>query len=382
MGEILVRISNALARDEPRMMLDHRDIMPDLSVSTAAALHRFGSPVACVFVSWGTATAARLKSGAIVIRGLGPDGIPDYRVGDDVAGFPLAASNGCRLPCVTDPLTRAVDYGSRRCVQALVQSGAQPAPSIEALLVVALDRLLWESVIVVDCQTGHGLSNDVPIEWGPPTSRAVDLAGIVGDLLKAFARSSPISHLDMNPLSALRATVSSNDRLGRVSPIGSINSTARLVGQIRQTVDALLRAGYSPDEPVASLPQRSSIYGGLLDHRDVSASCVDGFALDACAAAATEPDGSIRRRRMAAVRITERQAAAAAHAVVKMRSGGYGLGGDLVEQGMDAIRDAYAGVAPCKDSVDAQPRTRQPHFSRCCRLARKSTPSERDNNDA
>lgn len=148
--------------------------------------------------------------------------------------------NTCRTLPQT-PLVRAIRCGSRRCVRTLLAAGARPQPPPEALLGVALERILLTHVAIAE----RHQSPRWPYErvWLPCPNRRTDRLGIVEDLVATFTRTPPPLHLlDTNPLSMLR--------YGANECVGKDNE----YDDLPRALGAILGAGYSSDEPVSQLP--------------------------------------------------------------------------------------------------------------------------------
>ncbi|WBR14848.1 hypothetical protein pkur_cds_674 [Pandoravirus kuranda] len=211
-----------------------------------------------------------------------------YDTAHDVGAMPFR--NTCRTLPQT-PLVRAIRCGSRRCVRTLLAAGARPHPSPEALLGVALERILLTRVAIAERHLSprwpHGRV------WLPLPDRRTDRLGIIEDLTATFTRTPPPLHLlDTNPLSMLR--YGANVCVGKDDEYDDL---PRAIG-------AILGAGYSPDEPVSRLPLPDVPADGLLWSHTVSPYGAYG-ARHRPAKPRTETDPT----RAALVITTERQAA-------------------------------------------------------------------------
>ncbi|AJF97675.1 hypothetical protein TW95_gp0941 [Pandoravirus inopinatum] len=263
----LVRMSNALSRDDANAL--EANHVHDCPLPSVHVLSRWTAPVAHVFAVGHGGIVGRAGANSIVVRTPHRNGAIAYDPRDDMGttlcplGLPLA-----RHAHGESSLTRAVACGSRQCLGVLLRDGARADPSTEALLAVALDRLFWNTVVVVDWHGADPLS--CPLAWGARVDRPVDPVTVLGDLLAALPRSPSLHPLDVNPLSVLRAVVSR----GGHTAYGA--NSADLCDRVARAVDMLLRAGYSPDEPVAHLPQKASLYGRL-PHGQVADSTVDAL---------------------------------------------------------------------------------------------------------
>lgn len=330
----LVRASNALSRDDPEML---RSVgLGDWPLLAVGSLCRVATPVTCVFVLGLGGVVGRAGATAIVVRTPRRDGTIAYNAEDDAGGalsplcLPLA-----RCAAGESPLTRAVACGSRRCVKTLVDAGVRAEPSIEALLAVALDRLFWDAVAAVDC-CSQSLPPCATTTWDRRVDRAVDPVAVLGDLLDAFPRSVLLHPLDVNPLSVLRAVVSGGDFLR-----GSAHRRAStpLCERVARAVDMLLRAGYTPDERVACVPFKPSLYGAY-PYGEAVESTVDGYK-NPSGGAPSVPDEPLAAYCARLTAMTERHAST--RALARMRSTGDAWASDpVVVQGADMIQKAYA----------------------------------------
>ncbi|AVK75028.1 hypothetical protein pqer_cds_606 [Pandoravirus quercus] len=325
----LVRMSNALSRDDVGALeanLVHDCLLPGVHV-----LSQWTAPIAHVFAAGHGGVVGRASANSIVVRTPHSNGAIAYDPKDDVGGtlFPLGLPLA-RHALGESPLTRAVACGSRQCLGVLLRNGARADPSTEALLAVALDRLFWNTVVVVEYHGSDSLS--CKLAWGARVDRPIDPVGVLGDLLAALPRSPSLHPLDINPLSVLRAVVSRGGHAAYGAP------PADLCERVARAVDMLLRAGYSPDEPVAHLPQKASLYGRL-PCGQVADSTVDGFAnpCDYTPSDSNRPSPTYAEL----VAMTERQAAAAAYALGKARICGWAHKDDIVGEGAQIIQRAY-----------------------------------------
>ncbi|AGO84657.1 hypothetical protein psal_cds_701 [Pandoravirus salinus] len=331
----LVAINNALSKDDPDglQIVAARDcLLPAVDV-----LCEWMTPVTCVFALGYGGIVGRAGPDSIIVRTPCRDGTIAYNPKDDASnalsslGIPLA-----RGALAESTLTRAVACGSRRCIRALVDAGARPNPSIEALVAVALDRLFWDAVAVVDCHK-RTASHPCTVTWNRHVDRAIDGVSILGDLLAAFPRSAALHPLDVNPLTVLRTVVAGGDRLGGVTTTSS--TLVPLYKRVDRAVEMLLRAGYSPDEPLAHIPLRPSLYGARPCHGEMAESTVDGHL---------NPDGgslcaareSLAAYRTRLVATTERQATQCVLARMRLECLAW-AGDPVVLQGMDVIHKAY-----------------------------------------
>nr|UMO78567.1 hypothetical protein [Pandoravirus belohorizontensis] len=335
----LVRASNALSRDDPDML---RSVgLGDCPLPAVESLCRLATPVTCVFVLGLGGVVGRAGATAIIARTPRRDGTIDYNVEDDAgdALSPLCLSLP-RRASGESPLTRAVACGSRRCVKALADAGARAEPSIEALLAVALDRLFWDAVAAVDC-CSQSLPPCATTTWDRRVDRAVDPVAVLGDLLVAFPRSALLHPLDVNPLSVLRAVVSGGDFL-RGGGSAHRRASTPLCERVARAVDMLLRAGYTPDERVARVPLKPSLYGAH-PYGEVVESTVDGYK-NPSGGAPSVPDEPLAAYCARLTAMTERHAST--RALVRMRSTGDAWASDpVVVQGANAIQKAYRAAS-------------------------------------
>nr|UMO79227.1 hypothetical protein [Pandoravirus aubagnensis] len=129
-----------------------------------------------------------------------------------------------RRPIVSTLLQMAVASGAPASVEALIDAGALPWPTREALLNHAL-----------------ALSTAVEYEYPRDTPRRIDAARTAGVLLRRFGRSPRLDPLDSNPLSVARLTM-----------LRGVALAPELGGALDRAIEAnlvpLLAAGYRPDE--------------------------------------------------------------------------------------------------------------------------------------
>ncbi|AVK75391.1 DNA pol3 gamma3 incomplete domain containing protein [Pandoravirus quercus] len=173
----------------------------------------------------------------------------------------------------------AVATGAPRSVEALIDAGAQPWPTREALLNSALARLTATNY---EYPLGH--------------VRPIDALGTARVLLDRFGRSPRLHPLDVNPLSVARLTL---ERGSVFAP-----DLARDLGRSMQTVlTPLLDAGYSPDERVQAIGRPPLSVYDTLEQRDRESTRVGEWGR---VYASPEENNAARA---ALSRITERQAA-------------------------------------------------------------------------
>nr|UDO47203.1 ankyrin repeat [Pandoravirus massiliensis] len=152
--------------------------------------------------------------------GYGYSGVVDAAPGLLEALVPAAV----RRPTISTLLQMAVASGAPASVEALIDAGALPWPTREALLNQALS-----------------LSTVVDYEYPRGVQRRIDAARTADVLLRRFGRSPRLDPLDVNPLSVARLTMLRGIALA--PDLGNV-----LVSIIEASVTPLLAAGYSPDE--------------------------------------------------------------------------------------------------------------------------------------
>lgn len=141
------------------------------------------------------------------------------------------------------PLSVAVAAGAQRSAARLMRLGATAWPSPEALLSYAVRVPLATRVRSVS-QWYDGMSGydpDAPTTYGP--WRDVDTRSMVQRIARAYPRSPQLGPWDDSPLTSL---------LNRVGQDMAYYSAARggdaLAARVTDLAEALLQAGYSPDE--------------------------------------------------------------------------------------------------------------------------------------
>ena len=137
---------------------------------------------------------------------------------------------------IPTPLGIAILFGNAGAVQTLVRAGAQPWPSPEALLNMALTRLT-----VTDYR--------VPT-MGPPLIYHTHAIDVIHVLLRAFPRSRTLGPYDFNPLSVARMVTE------RASAFTKPDQTL-VFDLFRQVVPLLLAAGYVPTDRIQAYPLSS-----------------------------------------------------------------------------------------------------------------------------
>jgi hypothetical protein len=241
-------LHNAIARDDPTTVLailkagiisSVDDQMPSVDF-----LGHHATPVTIVFgIGFGDVMIGDCIPGTHrTWRGhalTDPHNVDSWRRTDrDISTMPLLSVSLVDDVPMATPLIKAVRYGSRRVVRALLAIGARAAPSLETLLACALDRLC-------DCAAGlidHHMTTkgcNAQGAWGTLEKRDTDVVAIVGDLLATFERARPtLGIFDLNPLSVLRCVISPHRSDGFVPPVATL-------------VEMLMAAGYSPDDPLS-----------------------------------------------------------------------------------------------------------------------------------
>jgi hypothetical protein len=196
-----------------------------------------------------------------------------------------------QLPQVTarrDPyhtlLGVAVASGSPRVVAALIDAGAQPWPTREALLNSALSRIP---------QTHY---DDIE-----GTQRRVDMLGVADVLLRRFGRSPRLDPLDDNPLTVARTAAVYGAMLD-ADPLHYLDNIMPAV------LARLVAAGYSPDERASAVSRAPpSVEDAImLTYRVEHSFGRGGTPVEGLPGG---PTGA--QRRAALSRLTERQAAEA-----------------------------------------------------------------------
>jgi hypothetical protein len=159
----------------------------------------------------------------------------------------------------TTPLAVAVSTGAIQVVHSLIDDGARPWPTVEALLAPALSRPLAERIDVaaVDA-TGIGGSRDYlarvfDAETAQVTRRPYDPLAVVRSLTEAFPRRGALSPWDLNPLTVARAHA-----IHQVARIKSTKAQRQVaMRRLIALLSALIDAGYSPQEPTAGIMVRA-----------------------------------------------------------------------------------------------------------------------------
>jgi len=134
---------------------------------------------------------------------------------------------------VPTPLGIAILFGNADAVRTLVRAGAQPWPSPEALLNMALTRLTV---------TDHRVPG-----MGKPAIYRTHPADVIRALLEAFPRSRTLGPYDFNPLSVARMVTD------RANAFSSANNNALVMDLFREVIPLLLAAGYTPTERIQDI---------------------------------------------------------------------------------------------------------------------------------
>ncbi|AGO84953.2 Atrophin-1 incomplete domain containing protein [Pandoravirus salinus] len=179
-------------------------------------------------------------------------------------------------------LELAVESGAPRSVEALIDAGARPWPTYEALLNKALSRV-------------GAFAYGRPYE---PITGTIDPVGTLNVLLRRFRRSPRLDPLDVNPLSVARLT------LQRMFAFVHDDSPDYDLGlDMERFIEPLLAAGYSPDE-------RERVTGrSPLSIDQTLKQDEDSYWLKALRGPSYESPEAYDQARAARARITERQAA-------------------------------------------------------------------------
>lgn len=162
---------------------------------------------------------------------------PDAPDRSTLAEASMAPRAQARLtrPDPTTPLGLAAAHGSVEAARALVEAGAVPWPTPEAVLNEALATMNVRAFL---------RPRDLPVPRGRRRRTIArlpryDAADMVGLLLDAFGRSDVLSAWDVNPLSVVADLLSADARIAAATGVP-------LVGPRLSRM--LLDAGYSPDE--------------------------------------------------------------------------------------------------------------------------------------
>ncbi|WBR14182.1 hypothetical protein pkur_cds_7 [Pandoravirus kuranda] len=150
-----------------------------------------------------------------------------------------------RRPVVSTLLQMAVASGAPASVEALIDAGALPWPTREALLNQAL-----------------ALSTAVDYEYPRGAPRRIDAARTARVLLHRFGRSPRLDPLDSNPLS-----------VARLATLRGVALAPELGAALGRAVEAnlvpLLAAGYRPDERVQGVGRPLVDIGDALSQADL-----------------------------------------------------------------------------------------------------------------